>query len=94
MAMTLSEIITKARKELSVLTGLQVASTVSVKNQDDCCWCVHLEVVERKSIFDSQDILAIYELTIDLEGSLLNFVRIGMRRRADVAAALTAEAGA
>ena len=92
MTMALPTLVTKARQQLAELTGLPTGSTVLVR-QSDTGWCVQVEVVEKKSLPDSQDILATYELTLDGEGSLLNFARIGMRRRADVAAALT-ESGA
>jgi hypothetical protein len=91
--MALSNVVKKARQQLGELTGLGVSSTVSAR-KDESGWCVHVEVVEKKSLPDSQDILATYELTLDEEGNLLNFTRIGMRRRIDVTAAAGAESGA
>jgi hypothetical protein len=93
MAMTLVNLVKTAREQLAELTGLKVGSTVSVK-KDKSGWCVQVEVVEKKSLPDSQDILATYELALDEAGNLLNFARMGMRRRMDVTASAGAESGA
>ena len=93
MTMALPNLVKKAREQLGELTGLDVGSTVSAR-KDESGWCVQVEVVEKKSLPDSQDILATYELSLDEEGNLLNFTRIGMRRRMDVAASAGAESGA
>lgn len=93
MTMALLDLVKTAREQLGVLTGLKVGSTVSVR-KDKPGWCVLLEVVEKKSMPDSQDILATYELLLDDGGGMLNFSRIGMRRRNDVAVSAGAESGA
>lgn len=93
MAIALSNVVKTARQQLGELTGLEVASTVSVR-KDETGWCIQVEVIEKRSLPSSQDILAIYELGIDEDGAVRDFSRIGMRRRADVAAAAVAEAGA
>ncbi len=43
-----------------------------------------VEVVERKSVPDTQDILGRYEMKFDLEGELLGYKRIMLRRRSDM----------
>ena len=91
MTMALLDLVKKTREHLAELTGLKVGSTVSVR-KGESGWCVQVEVVEKNSIPDSQDILATYELSVDDEGNVQNFTRVGMRRRAEVA--LTAGAGA
>ena len=93
MTMALPNLVKKARQQLGELTGLNVCSTVSAA-RGESGWCVRVEVLEKRSIPDSQDILAMYELSLDREGELVNFSRIGMRRRADVTASAGAEAGA
>jgi hypothetical protein len=93
MTMTLPNVVQKARQQLGELTGLEVSSTVSAR-KDESGWCVQVEVVEKKSLPSSQDILAAYELALDEEGNLLNFTRVGMRRRMDVTAGAGAESGA
>ena len=92
MSMAMPMVVRKAREQLGAVTGLPVSSTVSARKEDGG-WRVEVEVVEKKSLPDSQDILARYELTLDEAGDLLNFSRVGMRRRADAAPA-GAESGA
>jgi len=92
MTIGLPNLIKKARQQLGELTGLEVASTVSVR-KDELNWNVQVEVVEKRSIPPSQDILATYELVIDESGDVQNFSRIGMRRRMDVSASVGAESG-
>lgn len=90
MTMALPDLVKKARGQLGELTGLGVGSTVSVR-KDGPAWCVKVEVLEKKSLPDSQDILATYQLALDEEGNLQNFSRIGMRRRSEVAACVDDE---
>ena len=84
MTMALLDLVKKARGHLAELAGLELGSTVSVR-KGKSGWCVQVEVVEKNSIPDSQDILATYELTVDDEGNVQNFTRVGMRRRAETA---------
>ena len=90
MTMTFPELIQKARSQLHDVTGLDLASTVSARRQKDG-WHVQVEVVEKKSVPDSQDILATYEVVLDEEANFANFTRVGMRRRNDVVAQAAVE---
>jgi len=47
-------------------------------------WLAEVEVVERKSVPDTQDILGRYEMKFDLDGELVGYKRIMLRRRADM----------
>jgi hypothetical protein len=82
MALSMSETIKKARAELSELTGLEVSSTLSAE-KDAEEWRVTLEVVEKRSIPDGMDILAIYDTRLDTEGNVMEFRRVRMRKRMD-----------
>ena len=93
MTMALQNLVQAARRQLAEVTGLEVGSTVSAR-KDESGWCVRVEAVEKKSLPDSQDILATYELELDGAGGLLNLTRIGMRRRMDLAASAAQESGA
>jgi len=84
MTMALPNLVRKARKQLAELTGLGMGSTVSVR-RDERQWRVRVEVIEKKSLPDSQDILATYELTLDEQGQVTDLARVGLRRRMDVA---------
>jgi hypothetical protein len=82
MAIGLAQIVARARTELHDLTGLEVASTLDAARDGDE-WVVGLEVVEKRSIPDSMDILATYRTRLDLEGNMLEFKRIKIRKRID-----------
>jgi hypothetical protein len=47
-------------------------------------WLAEVEVVERKSVPDTQDIIGRYEMKFDLEGELVGYKRIMLRRRSDM----------
>ncbi len=83
MALSISKVIQKARSELANLTGLEISSTVRAEKEGDG-WLVVIEVVEKRSIPDSMDILAKYETRLDTDGNMLDFKRAGMRKRIDV----------
>jgi len=85
MAKDVGELIEKARKELSKLTGLKASTTIGIVNGDNG-WRISVEMVEKESIPDQMDILATYEVSIDEGGNLLGFERKSMRKRGDSAA--------
>jgi len=82
MKINFVDVIKKARSELNMLTGLEISSTISAKPDEDG-WKVTLEAIEKKSIPDNMDILAIYETILDQEGNMLKFDRVRMRKRID-----------
>ncbi len=82
MALGMAEIIKNARSELNNLTGLEISSTVSAEKEEDG-WMVTMEVIEKHSIPDGMDILAIYDTRLDNEGNMLEFKRVRMRKRID-----------
>ena len=47
-------------------------------------WLAEVEVVERKSVPDTQDIIGRYEMKFDLDGELVGYKRIMLRRRSDM----------
>ena len=51
--------------------------------QDERGWRLQVEVVEKKSIPDGQDILATYELSVDEDANVVDFARVGMRKRVE-----------
>ena len=46
-------------------------------------WKVVIEVLERKAIPDTQDLLGRYELTLNEDGELLGYKQVLVRRRQD-----------
>jgi hypothetical protein len=82
MALPFGEAIKKARSDLHELTGLEISSTIGAEPDEDG-WKVTLEAIEKRSIPDSMDILALYETKLNAKGEMLEFNRIKMRKRID-----------
>ena len=82
MALGIREVIEKARSELSLLTALEVGSTLGAARDPDG-WLVSMEVVEKHSLPDGMDVLATYETKLDPDGNMLEFKRVRMRKRID-----------
>jgi len=82
MALGIAKVIEKARTDLAKLTGLEISSTVSAEKEDNG-WLVCMEVVEKRSIPDGMDILAVYETRLDADGTMQEFRRTKMRKRID-----------
>ncbi len=82
MALGIREVIEKARSELSLLTALEVGSTLGAARDSDG-WLVSIEVIEKHSLPDGMDVLATYETKLDPDGNMLEFKRVRMRKRID-----------
>jgi transcription initiation factor IIE alpha subunit len=83
MAKNIGVIIEQTRRELNKLTGLDLSTTKGVKKEDNG-WTITIEMIEKHSIPDQMDILALYEVSIDEDGNILSFDRTAMRKRMDV----------
>ena len=83
MAKNIGIIIEQTRRELNKLTGLDLSTTKEVKKEDNG-WIITIEMIEKHSIPDQMDILALYEVSIDEDGNVLSFDRTAMRKRMDV----------
>ena len=82
MSTAIPKLVETAREDLASLTGLELGSTLSTL-KDEKGWRVQVEMVEKKSLPDSMDILATYEVLMDDDGNVLEFKRAGMRKRID-----------
>ena len=82
MAAPIPKLVERAREDLASLTGLELGSTVSTL-KDEKGWRVEIEMVEKKSLPDSMDILATYEVLMDDDANLIEFKRASMRKRID-----------
>jgi len=82
MAKSMQELIKKAREELSKVTGLELSTTIGAAKEDKG-WKVTLEMVEKHSIPDQMDILAVYDVMLDDDGNVIEFNRARLRKRAD-----------
>ena len=80
--MDIIELSKKAKQELESLTGLKAASVIGAA-QEEGQWVVTVEMVEKKSIPDSMDILGAYDIKMSAEGEVLDFARTKLRKRGD-----------
>ena len=81
--MELKEAVDRAKEALQAMMNLELASVtgVSVSNGG---WRVVIEMIERKAIPDTQDILGIYEVHLDDGGNVTGYERTRIRRRMDL----------
>lgn len=63
-----------ALREITELTGRETLGATSVMPSDDG-WTVEVEVLEDRRIPSSADMLALYEVVLDLDGELLSYRR-------------------
>lgn len=80
--MRVEQLIEKAKTEFTHLTNATI-NAVTGFSRVDGGGMVSLEVLEKRSIPDSMDVLGIYEVFIDNEGNFLGFERKRLRRRCD-----------
>ncbi|VVB69795.1 Gas vesicle synthesis protein GvpO [uncultured archaeon] len=73
----------KAGHTAGMLLKKNLDSIISL-NKGPECWLAEVEVLERKSVPDTQDILGRYEMKFNEEGELLGYKRIMLRRRSDM----------
>jgi hypothetical protein len=81
-ALTMAQVIESATRGLSALK-LKVSSITSVARGDDG-WRVTAELVERRGVPDTSDLLGVYELQLDAAGDIVQYERTRMRRRCDL----------
>jgi len=81
--MELKEIIQRAKKELQAAMNLEVSSVTGISKAEHDGWQVTIELVERKAIPDTQDLLGVYEVRLDEDGHLISFDRKKVRHRMD-----------
>ncbi|MFH0748313.1 MAG: gas vesicle protein GvpO [Candidatus Bathyarchaeota archaeon] len=81
-ALNVTEAISKAKESLPMLTNREFHGVTGISKEGNE-WKVTLELIERKSIPDSSDLLGVYELRLDEEGGIVSFNRSRLRRRGD-----------
>lgn len=69
------QIAAQAAAELLELTGKAAEGVTGLERTDDG-WTVHVEVVEVRRIPDTTDVLALYEVLVDNQGSLQGYRRV------------------
>lgn len=73
-ALSAQEIAALALRDITELTGKKPIGATSVMPTDDG-WTVEVEVVEDRRVPSSTDMLALYEVVLDLDGELLSYRR-------------------
>jgi hypothetical protein len=80
--MEVTELINKLAKEFPLLINLKTSGVVAISPQEDG-WTVAIEMIEKKSIPDSMDVLGCYEVRLDSGGNIRDFSRVRLRKRGD-----------
>jgi hypothetical protein len=70
-----AEIATRARDELSDITGLEAEGVTSLERGEDGTWIVTVELLELSRIPETDDVLGSYELELDEDGEILGYRR-------------------
>jgi Gas vesicle synthesis protein GvpO len=70
-----SRVAAQAASELLELTGKAAEGVTGLERTEDG-WTVEVEVVEVRRIPDTTDVLALYEVTTDKQGSLMGYRRV------------------
>lgn len=73
----------QAKKEIQALTGLDAETVSSIQHQGDG-WVVTIDMIELHMTPNSRDVLAIYDVQLDNEGSVMGYRRIGRYVRSQV----------
>ena len=81
--MRASEVGTFVKEELEALTGLKADTVSSVQKQGDH-WEVTVDMIELHVTPNTRDVLAIYDVQIDPEGTILGYRRMGRYVRSQV----------
>ena len=79
---TIMDLGEKARGVIEELLDKHAESVISVTKEENE-WKVLVEVLERRAVPDSQDLLGRYELRMDENKELLGYERVVLRRRQD-----------
>lgn len=83
MTMKLKEVIAVAKDQLQWARGMEVSSVIGVSKTTEG-WQATIELIERKAIPDTQDILGVYEVLLDSDGDMVSYERKRVRKRMDL----------
>lgn len=83
--MNAQDVITKARGHIASMGKRGDEGVTSMCKKEDGCTTVCIEVLERKGIPDTMDIIGLYEISLNNEGDLLSVERKKLRKRGDTA---------
>jgi hypothetical protein len=75
------DLVQRARRQVSELTGLPAESVTGLNRAGDDRWVVTVEALELARVPNTMDVLGTFEVTISDDGELLGLRRLGHRRR-------------
>ena len=81
--MDIKGIVENAKKSLVELTGFTSPSAIGVSKEGET-WQVIIEITEKPSAASNLEMLGIYEVRLDVDGNLLEYMRKEMRKRGDI----------
>jgi len=84
--MATKETIDQGKQSLSILEkalNRKTESVISISKEGKE-WEVLVDVLERRAVPDTQDILGTYEMRLDEKGELLGYKQVMTKRRADL----------
>ena len=79
----LRDVIDSGIDQLHDLLGLEVSKVVAASRKEDG-WQMTVELIERKAVPDTQDLLGTYLAFLNDEGELMSYERRAIRRRMDL----------
>lgn len=82
MALKAEEVVAIAMSRLAAITKLRPSHLIGLSTTEEG-WKVSIEMIEKKSIPESLDILATYEIILNESGDLKSFQRTALRKRMD-----------
>lgn len=80
--MNADEIIKNVQEIFPRIANIPINGVIGISKTKEG-WVVTLEALERRAIPDTMDILGIYEVHLDNDGSFLSFERKRLRKRGD-----------
>lgn len=71
-------------KAIAEALFLKKAEGISSMAKEGDLWKLEVEILERKSVPDTRDIISRYEMKFDLDGDLTCYRRVALRHRGDM----------
>lgn len=72
------QIVKGIREEIRAVTGFEALSVVSLERAEDG-WTGRVEVTELRRVPDTQDLVGVYDVTLDSDGYLVSWERLCSR---------------
>jgi len=80
---TVKEVGDKALNQIEYLLKKKAQGVVGISKEGEY-WNVQIEVLERRAVPDTMDILGIYDMRLDMDLNIVEYRRVGLRHRGDM----------